>query len=134
MTKEKTFKEVAKEIKAEAKTSLYDESEHWIKFNYLEQEGQEVQFTFGKTVEKPGGKRKNVYEEYKMKDGGVYKIPQYIIDHLNSKEVPDPKLYRMANGSLRADVNRKKNRFALVNCQPPANIENAPKALLSVRG
>lgn len=99
----------------------YDETLHWAKFLFLEQPGQKLDFSFGKTVYDPTthNNRKTVIENYSFNDGDVYEMPQYIIEHLHSLMVPDPKMEKLPNGQIRVDKKRMKNRFSCSYASPP---------------
>ncbi|MFW9872317.1 MAG: hypothetical protein ACFFG0_04375 [Candidatus Thorarchaeota archaeon] len=123
-----------KEIKKEAKPtfanqSLLDETMHWVKFNYLEQQGQVLEFSYGKTMVKSNGKKYTEVERYKMWDGEIYELPKYIIDHLNSKVVPNPKSIKNPDGTFRV-IKQMRNRFGLTMAEKPKN----PKSALIKKG
>jgi hypothetical protein len=105
----------------------YDESKHWVRFSFLEQPGQRLDFTFGKTVYNPRkiSKKGTEHEKYSLKDGEVYKLPQYIIDHLHSKVVPDPIVEKGPHGQIRANKKRMRNRFALAYVPEPIEGDKA---------
>ncbi len=98
----------------------YNNEKHWVKFNYIEQPGQTVDFTFGKTVwNKSTGYIGTEHENYHMIDGKIYELPKYIIDHLNSLTVPDPRMEKMPNGEIRVSTDRVRNRFGCSMANEP---------------
>jgi hypothetical protein len=123
MTKEETKKERNPTQEELLKMGLpyYDETKHWVKFLFLEQPGQRLDFSYGRTVYEPSNhnNRKTVVENFHLQDGEVYELPQYIIEHLNSLMVPDPKKEVMPNGQVRVDTNRKRNRVSCAIVSPP---------------
>lgn len=128
MKQEKTVKPTF-EDEIQPNKSLYDETMHWVKFNYLEQPGQVLEFSYGKTMIKPNGKKFTETENYKMWDGEIYELPQYIIEHLHSKVVPDPKAIKNPDGTFRI-VKKQRNRFSLSMAEKPKN----PKSAKFIRG
>jgi len=101
----------------------YDETKHWVTFTFLEQPGQKLDFTYGKTVYNPkkANKKGTVHEKYSLKDGDKYELPQYIIEHLSSLVVPDPTVEKIDN-QIKLKKGRVRNRFALGLTSPP--VEN----------
>ena len=120
-------KNLTREQAKELGVPYYDNTMHWVKFSYLEQPGQELTFSFGKTVYNPHShnKKGTVTEKYNLKDGNKYELPQYIIEHLSNIVVPDPSVEKSENGMIRIRKDRVRNRFSLGITSPPDdNAEN----------
>jgi len=116
------------QICRERKMPYYDETKHWTRFNFLEQPHQRLDFCFGKTIWNEKRQRKGTHmEKYSLMDGESYELPQYIIDHLNSKTVPDPYFEKMQNGMIRSHHNRRRNRFS---CNPTPKPQPVKKEVI----
>jgi hypothetical protein len=123
---EQSIAKTQNEINKEAEQygiKFLDHTKHWVKFNFIEQPGQTLEFYYGKTVYEPrnANKRKTETEHYKLVDGTVYELPKYIIDHLHSKQVPDSYFEKGANGLRSRTIMR--NRFSCEMANPPLQQE-----------
>lgn len=116
--------ETPEHLKKKPKFPEYDGSLHVVKFNYMEQPGQFLEFTFLKSIwieHKQRGGHEAL--SFKMKDGQIYELPKFIIDHLHEKTVPAPSFEKMSDGTLKEHSRSYRNRFGLIPVPRPEHGE-----------
>lgn len=119
----------AKEDKLESSVEMVarrETAKSWYKFNYLEQPGQKAFMSPGYTpwdLETGKRKKKAEYHRFELQDGEVYELPQWLVEKLNSLEVPEPYTIKKPGGQIQTGT-RQRSRFSLVPVAPPVAQES----------
>jgi len=118
--------------KLEVNKTKRGESARMVKFTNIEFEKADLQFTYDKPIQDKEGNlspNKNP-RRWHFEDGKVYKVPVFIIEHINSLAVAQySQEIDEATGQLRATKIGMRNRFSLVEVADPTRKQEPPKAV-----